>query len=198
MSPAPWVPSEELPGTGSSVQVFGTAGTHPAGSGRKARRAWFGRFSGQTGQTGHYGRNPRSNLLWDPGSAGIHAPRRNPAELPGHGQFVSGWPTTSTHPALSLKRGVHGLREVPDPCKYGMLFDGIRVPCFGQKASMKPRGGTAGLRFHAPSLRPLGAITGHNGPYGQNPSPILLWVPGLARYDVPWGRRNGASAPLRH
>ena len=141
-------------------------------------------FDGQTGSSGLNGQNHRSILLWDPGFARILVNVANPAERPGTGPFPPGWPTNSTHPAPFLERGVHGGTETPSPCKYGMLFTRIRETCFGRNRSMKPRGSRGGFRFPAPWLWPFRAITGHYWPYGQNPSPILLWDPATERYDV--------------
>ena len=133
----------------------------------------------------------------DPGFAGIPTLRTYPAERPGTGRSRTRWPTISTHPAPFIERGVHGIPEVPGPCKYSMLFDGIRGSGFGRNRSMEPRGSRAGLGFPAPWLWPFRAITGSSGLYGQNPRSNLLWGSETARYDVPKGRRNGAYAPLR-
>ena len=181
-----------------SCPVFGTAGTRPAGSGLMARTVRFGRFQ-----------RPNVAILavtavtldqtvpGDPGFAGIPRNVRNPAEPALPGRFRPRWPTISTHPAPSPRKGVHGNQEVPSPLQYGMLFAGIQETRFGRNRSMKPRGFEPGFRFPTPWLWPVRAITGHNGHYGQNPRSNHTWVTETARYDVPVGRRNGACAPFR-
>ena len=163
---------KEPPQRGGSGPVFGIAGTHRAVMARKGQNgvvwpplAARRRFPDPVGRRPPLGASlqPYGRRLRRLPSKRTRSPLHGYtlAELPGHGQFCPGWPTTSTHRALSPERGVHGLREVPHPCKYSMLFDGISRTRFGRKASMKPRGIRAGFGFHAPWLWPL---QGHNGP----------------------------------